>query len=252
MYKHSILLCSSYYEGKRICLHTVEIDKDVFSQIVDRVKGAYGGKRVPFSIHTIITDSEDWDSVVKKDPYFRDVSVVDGPDKMIELLQKDRFLSGVDVAKYILSKTSCTHTRLEKLTYMCYADYLCDTGERLFVDKIYAFDHGPVVGSVYERYGSSSREHPGKLLVEEEFGDEITLQDKIKLPIKSRVLFSEDGERKVESIDRTLQRCRVYSTYDLVDITHRSKTPWDITPKGSYSVITDVSIKEYHKNEIDT
>lgn len=39
--------------------------------------------------------------------------------------------------------------------YLCYADYLCDTKENLFDDKIYAFKYGPVIESVYETFKKS-------------------------------------------------------------------------------------------------
>lgn len=53
---------------------------------------------------------------------------------------------------YILARHTCTHLELEKLGYMCYADYLCRTGKKLFKDTVYAFKYGPVVESVYEKY----------------------------------------------------------------------------------------------------
>ncbi len=251
MHRHSILLCSSYNQGRRICLHTVGTDDEPFSQLVDKIGDAYDGKRVAFSVHTIMTDSEDWGSVVKSDPYFSDVTVV-SCSEMLESLQKDRYLAGAEVARYILSMVPCTHTRLEKLTYMCYADYLCSTGERLFEDTIYAFDHGPVVKSVYDRYGKSSHERPGELLIGSSDA-EIHMNEELRLPLKSRVVFAEDGWDKDMSIERTLKRCSKYSTSELVEITHRPESPWDITPKDTpYSVITDESIKAYHKNEIDS
>ncbi len=66
------------------------------------------------------------------------------------------------------------------------------------------------------------------------------------------LLSAENGREKDSPIERTLKRCSKYSTSELVEITHRPESPWDVTPKDApYSVITDESIKAYHKNEID-
>ena len=250
MIVHRIILSSSYSTGKRICLHFTDCDERFFSFILGKVKRAYGGKAVPFSIHMIVTSSKDWKSVVKADPYFSDVVEIKDVDEFVSLLQRDRYLKGVDVARYILSKGPCTHTRLEKLTYMCYADYFCQYGQRLFEDKIYAFKLGPVVESVYREYSVHSRMHPGEWIrYDDDMDDDIMHDEKNRMPIKSRILFSEDGQRKLRSIDRTLERYHMYSAEELVQLTHRERTPWSVTEKGPYQTISDDDIRRYHRYE---
>ena len=51
-------------------------------------------------------------------------------------------VSTFDVANFFLNKDSLTPKKLQKLVYLCFADYLCDTGKELFTDKIYAFKYG--------------------------------------------------------------------------------------------------------------
>lgn len=182
--KHTILLSSSYSLGKRICLHYADAPESEISRDHVIVRDAYGGKRVLYSVHVIHTESKGWDSVVSTDPYFADVEPIPSVEKFVELIQKDRYLSGLDVARYILSKTSCTHTRLQKLTYMCYADYICKTGEKLFDDRIYAFDYGPVIEKVYRRYAESSHLMPGTAL-----DDQTAIEGPPPMSIRSRVLF---------------------------------------------------------------
>lgn len=106
-------------------------------------------KRELFSTHYICTDSESWESVVSYDAFFEDAYVVESLEELVFLIRKDLKLSGLDIAKYILSKRRCTHLELEKLTYLCYADYLCEFGKKLCDDTIYAFTYGPVVESVF-------------------------------------------------------------------------------------------------------
>ncbi len=242
--KHTILLCNSYSSKKRICLHYAGVSESEISRGNSLVHEAYGGKTVPYSVHVISTDSPDWNSVVSKDPYFQDVVPIESIDEFLSLIQKDRYLSGLDVARYILSKESCTHTRLQKLSYMCYADYLCTTGDRLFNDAIYAFDYGPVIESVYKRYSPSSHNMPGTNL-----DDSIEIGGPPYMPIRSRILCSEDGYAKADSIDRTLKKYGRLSTKDLVDITHRSGTPWDRAKDTNWGIIYDQVIQAYHALE---
>jgi len=125
----------------------------------------------------------------KSDYFFKDVVVVKNIEKFIKLINNDRELIGIDVAKYILSKIKCSHLKLEKLVYMCFAEYLCNTGKELFKDKIYAYKFGPVVKSVYDKY----RKYGYKDIETEEINSDGILE----LPAKSRILFAIDGLNKM-------------------------------------------------------
>ncbi len=250
MTKHQIILSSSYSEGTRICMDFTDCDSGMFKSVMDKVSAAYDGKSVSFSIHTVHTDSAEWESVVERDPYFRDVRVIGTADEFVKLIQKDRYLKGIDVARYILSVFKCTHTRIEKLTYMCYADYLCSTGERLFDDKVYAFQYGPVIDSVYKEFKGYSKESPGDAI-----DDRIYSLD-LKLQMKSRILFSEDGDKKLDSIRRTLERYKQISTSRLVELTHIEGSPWsrvyvkaESSDDSMYMAIPDQYIRQYHHVE---
>ena len=132
MITHYIIMSSSYSKGKRIALNNLVKEKDYIElkEIVqDIIKKC--GKDVSLSTHFVQTDSESWESVIEKDHFFKGVEVINSKEKFIELIQKDRTLKGLDVAKYILSKVKCTHLKLEKLVYLCFAEYLCQYGREL-------------------------------------------------------------------------------------------------------------------------
>ncbi|MCQ2070947.1 MAG: hypothetical protein MJZ68_07435 [archaeon] len=244
MSRHYIVLSSSYSTGRRIALHLVDPEPGEYKGCIDTIRSAYGGKRVPFGVHSITTGSSEWGSVVDKDPYFNDVSVIGSLDEFVSLIRRDRYLKGSDVAEYILSKERCTYTRLETLTYLCYADYLCGKGQRLFEDRIYATSEGPTVDTVYAVY--SDRCSPGSVTEDKE------LETPEYMPAKSRIMFSEDGPEKVRSIDGSLDRYRVLTTEALVGLVHGDDTPWAVTDggkTGQYAVIEDRDIVGYHCNE---
>lgn len=244
MITHFIFLSSSYSKGTRIALNYIVKDssmREKLYDILDKITEKCG-KDVSISTHMIQTEDETWESVCKSDHFFKDIEVINSVEEFIKLINKDRELKGIDVAKYILSKISCTHLKLEKLVYLCFADYLCDTDKELFTDKIYAFKYGPVIDTVYETYKQYGYKAIDTEILEVDFQE---------MPSKSRILFAKDGTDRIMSIDKTLKEYGNLTANDLVDITHRMQTPWSKTYKKfiPYLIIKKDTIKEYHKNE---
>lgn len=248
MVTHFIFMSSSYSLGTRIALDYIVTDKNVqeeLKQHLDKIIETCG-KDVSISTHMIQADDDNWKSVCEADHFFKDVKVISSIDKFIQLIQKDRKLEGIDVAKYILSKIKCTQLKLQKLVYLCFADYLCDTGKELFTDKIYAFKYGPVVDTVYKRY----KEYGYKPIEQET--EDIDSKNIFEMPAKSRIIFAEEGTEKILSIDKTLKKYGSLSASELVDLTHREETPWFKTFKGIEEVYSSIEldiIKQYHKFE---
>ena len=241
MIRHFIIMSSSYKQGKRIALDYkgAQLTNAFLSQQIKIIKDQCGDD-VSISSHFIYAENESWAAVVKADSFFRGVYVTETLNGFIDLVKEDLVLNGVDVAKYILSKTTCSHLRLQKLVYLAYADYLMLNGDQLFSDKILAYKYGPVVESVYKKY-----KNYGYSVINEE---NITQTDALELPIRSRILFSSNGIEKLTSIDNTLNRYGKFPVGKLVDITHEEETPWRKTPQSE--VIADKTIYKYHINEL--
>lgn len=215
MITHYIIMSSSYSKGKRIALDYLFDTKSDYTKLKDVVTSITEkcGKDVSISTHFVQTDSKLWESVYEKDYFFKDVEVIGNVDEFIKLIQEDRVLNGLDVAKYILCKVKCTHLKLEKLVYLCFADYLCKYDKELYKDEIYAYKYGPVVKSIYDRYrGQGYKEI-------EQNEEDIDATDLHEMPSRSRILFAEDGVSKVQSIDETLAKYGEFSANDLVNIT---------------------------------
>ncbi len=248
MIKHFMILSSSYSAGTRIALHYIideQMNPEMLTAEVKAIKEACGGT-VSISTHYVETDSTDWESVAEKDAFFEDVKIVDSLVGFVNIISADRVLKGIDIAKYILSTQICTHLELEKLVYMCYADYLCSTHKKLFEDKIYAFKYGPVIESVYKEYKGMKEIEEGLA------GDEHLREEYAKMPARSRILFAEDGIAKVAHIDATLKRYGGLSATELVSITHVAGGPWDSIKKDvPYAEIPDAIILERHFREIE-
>ncbi len=248
MITHFIFMSSSYSLGTRIALDFIVQDEAIQIKLkndLDKIVQKCG-KDVSISTHMIQAEDKTWKSVCKADHFFKNVKVVETLDEFIKLIQRDRKLEGIDVAKYILSKIPCTQLKLQKLVYLCFADYLCETGKELFTDKIYAFKYGPVVDTVYKRY----KEY-GYKPIEEETKD-IDSKNIQEMPSKSRIMFAEDGTEKIISIEKTLKKYANLTASELVDLTHNDDTPWAKTPKSEDNLYVTIKldvIKKYHKNE---
>ncbi len=247
MVTHFIFMSSSYSLGQRIALDFIvesEETQGKLKKYLDKIIEECG-KDVSISTHMIQAENTSWEAVCNVDHFFKGVEVVASLDKFIKLIKKDRKLEGVDIAKYILSKTKCTQLKLQKLVYLCFAEYLCDTEKELFTDSIYALKYGPVVDTVYKRY----KEYGYKPIEEEKQDIDATVSE---MPAKSRILFAEDGTEKIISIDKTLKKYGHLTASQLVELTHKASTPWTVTPKGTwpfYSEIKHETIKQYHKFE---
>lgn len=239
MVTHYILISSSYSKGTRIALDICDID-DIEANIIPKITKEIQlqcGHDVSLGLQCIRVESEKWSDVVKADGFFDKMLVVKTLDEFIELINKDRELTAIDVALYILSKLKCSHIRLQKMLYFCYADYLCKTGEKLFNDKLIAYKYGPIVQSVYDvfkhKYGDLS-----------EYGKQIPNKKSLIMPTKSKIFFTENGIGKAIDIDKTLERYKHYSGKALVCVTHRKGTPWDLTELGME--ISDDDILKAH------
>jgi uncharacterized phage-associated protein len=244
MCSHFIILSSSYSAGERIALDFTDISEEraqYIDSVIKEIKQQCG-EDVSISTHGVNADGSSWESVQKADPFFQEVRLIKNVDEFIETIKKDRSLTGLDVAKYILSLVECTHLKLEKLVYLCYADYLCATGKRLFEDKIFAYKFGPVIDSVYKKY-----KFYGKDNIDEE---EVMPKRKYSRSARSRILFSEKGILKASSIIMTLQKYGSLDANALVTLTHKNSAPWTHYDSSlSDQEMKDDIIRKYHSFE---
>ena len=114
MVTHFIFMSSSYSLGTRIALDYIVTDESVqkeLKQHLDKIIQECG-KDVSISTHMIQSDDETWKSVCTADYYFNNVKVIKNLSEFIKLIQKDRKLQGIDIAKYILSRVTCTQLKL--------------------------------------------------------------------------------------------------------------------------------------------
>lgn len=144
--------------------------------------------------------------------------------------------TALNIANYMLSKKVLTPKQVQKILYYAYSIYLIKYNDeynennmnRLFNDKIEAWEHGPVIRDVYDRIKYFAYSY-----------ESISYNKEVQL-----------SNKKIENfINKILTVYGQYSGYELEKMTH-NETPWQLAmAKGRNKVITDQSIYEYYSNK---
>ena len=145
-------------------------------------------------------------------------------------------LTALDVASYILYTAykigdSVTNLKLQKLLFYVQADYLvANKGLPLFSDPIEAWQYGPVVKSVYDKYKCFGR-NP--------INDEALVKPK------------ELTDEQKKQIDNTLENYMSCSAFELVRSIHNEE-PWRkaYDEHSSNEISVDSMYKFYKKLKI--
>lgn len=117
-----------------------------------------------------------------------------------------------------------SNLKLQKMLYFIQADFLVNTRTPCFDEEIEAWNFGPVVPEVYieyKSYGSSNIPHQN-----DRYAGIISVSD----------------QRRIMTM---VDKCKMYSTSALVEITHR-QDPWrDAFEPYRSNIITKDSIRKY-------
>ena len=118
--------------------------------------------------------------------------------------------------------------KLQKLLYYAQGICLSMTGKILFPNKIYAWEHGPVIKEVYEIYKNFGSNYIKGINNEE--------NDKIVSKIESNKEVS-----KILNI--VYDNFAIYTAWQLRNMTHEEGSPWSMT-KNNEEITIDL-IKKY-------
>ncbi|WOI91917.1 DUF4065 domain-containing protein [Streptococcus intermedius] len=221
MYHHFILVASSYSKGERIGFHLVTEGKLDNTIIEEKMKRLSQINRDDVGVHSFVTDSADWQSVIELDSFFEDIMVCQDFDEFERVLQIDSKVSAVDIAKFFLAMRPLSHLQLQKLVYLAYKEYLFKYKKPLFDEKIVAFQYGPVVEEVYQkfkRYGSE--------VIKIDDHTEYILKD-IHLPqALGRMLLVEESKKIITILLDVIEQYGYLTGGQLVELTHSPRGPW--------------------------
>lgn len=146
-------------------------------------------------------------------------------------------MKALDLAAHIINHcikigNPITNLKLQKILYFLDMTYLVNVKKRLINENFEAWQYGPVVKEVYDKYSSYAA---SPIELEQAFKEELP-----------------DGyEKKITNKIETLANTRAW---DLVDISHKKDSPWDKTYKGGLGnhKIIDNSLLYKNAEEIRT
>lgn len=118
-----------------------------------------------------------------------------------------------------------SNLKLQKLLYYAQGSFLAVTDKPLFSDEIVAWQHGPVVESVYHEYKANGS---NGIVFEEDFD------------------FSQFTREENELLAEVYRTFGQYSAWKLRNMTHQ-EMPWCSTAQNA--VISTDKIKEYFRRE---
>ena len=168
--------------------------------------------------------------------------------KVVGVKNMERY-SALDIATWFIYKTNAekkenqavndtyevyeglTHLKLQKLLYYAQGISLSLNNSALFNDQIEAWDHGPVIKSVFEKFCKKGR-------------NEITIEDS---PSSVDVIRKIEADTPVrEALNMTYDNFAIYTAWQLRNMTHEKGTPWYQTYKpGKNKKISVDLIKKY-------
>lgn len=118
--------------------------------------------------------------------------------------------SALELSKYIISKCynddyPISNLQLQKILYYIQGAFYRNLGKRAFDDGISAWQHGPVIRSVYYEYNNF-------------------VSSRIRMNIPNNVR-NEYTTREIRIIDKLISELRKKEVWELVNMTHK-EDPW--------------------------
>jgi len=142
-------------------------------------------------------------------------------------------LTCFDVADYFLSLVNeemdgrISNLKLQKLLYYAQGFHLAIYNKRLFDSTIQAWDHGPVVPEVYQKY--------------KKYGAK-------GIPSPKAIDYDKYDDTTKEFLDEIYDVFGQFSAWKLRNMTH-TEPPWK-NASGVNGTISDKSMKEYFKTRL--
>ena len=217
---------------------------NAFITIMHGIKEAY--PHLSFGFHHLQTAHKNWDSVVAYDRFFEDVSPVTDLGTFKKLITADEQVTALDIANLITSKVEITHLKLQKLLFFFYREFKRQHNKLPFKEDFLAWDYGPVIREVYDKYRTNGRGliSESGLELKEDDTQIIYKEDPFKLSVYSRFMKTPNFGDILVSLESTLKEYGDLSASDLVELTHQDGSPWSQVYRNGFgkNQIIDQSI----------
>ena len=238
MINHYIILADGWSVSSRIALRYTfdgKIDGDAFRSDVKHIQNCYEHDLAPISVHTCQSKSTDWESVVNKDPYFKNVLVLDSVDEFTSILKKNETPRSDVISQYILNITECDLQRLSYLLYICNMEYALNCGYNLFEDGMDIMNGLPTFKKL------DNALETGYLIKD---NNEMIRPKACKSSSEARIITSSDGVNRRSVVRKVVETCKEMTTQELERMIRSEKPESMVSAEGF--PIPEI-VKERHK-----
>lgn len=226
------LIALAKVAGDEFAYHYATDDVAVLAEKKAELRSIPQNLRSFFAVHMLQTDSADFASVQKMDPYFASTEEIKTVPEFIARLQKHATLTTVDVASFIQHKYQLNAFVLQKIVYYVYAELLIRLKQPPFKASFIAYERGPVDEQV--RRAHKQAELPT-----------------LSTELGKKIFLLQNRKQYFEVIDEIVAKYRQYFSDAWDDesknLTHKAGTPWSRAHQRGYNApITDDEIIKFH------
>ncbi|MGI8352011.1 Panacea domain-containing protein [Niallia circulans] len=225
MIEHFIILYSDYKSGRRMAFHKSDLSVSGIFEVIglmEQLKVDF--KHLSFGFHHLQTAEHSWDSVIKYDKFFIDVTPFEDIETFKHYISDDSKITALDVANLMTTKLKITHLKLQKLLYLFYCNFVKKHGRKPFEEDFLAWPYGPVIREVYDKYKVYGKQQIDR----EDDSQTIDKETAFKLSVFSRFMKTPQHQEVIETLDETISKFGDLDAFELVEITHEPSGPWDI------------------------
>lgn len=246
MFEHFIILYSDYKSGRRIAYHQSDSSISGIFDVMGLMRGLQKEfNHLTFGFHHLQTPGDSWESVINYDKFFNDVTPINDFRAFKYIISTDSRVTALDVANLLTVRLKCTHLQIQKMIYLFYCNFLKKYEIKPFEEDFVAWQYGPVIKEVYDKYRVYGRQE----IYFEDDSELIFKEKTFKLSVFSRFMKTPLHQMVVEVLEETIQMYGHMDAFELVELTHIKGGPWDLTYRdglGKDEVIPHSLIEKYY------
>lgn len=221
-FEHVLIMHSAKSKGKRIAYHKIIREVSDYNKILDKqeiLKDEFPDV-LSFSTHFIETCDEDVGSVEIEDDFFQGVEYIASFELFKDEVENDLEFNVDDLMRLALMEKSYSKLYLQNVMFSIAEEYMQTYKLDLIDENFKAYEHGPVLDSVLDRFAHANKEEIA------------SLSSKDRLMMITRIKEMGLGDSLLPISNKVIRECSAMNRTQLYQMGHKEHGPWDIVYNG--------------------